>query len=486
MAEPKLFSKSIVENMVRFQGAFDDSMDFIVREFKITGTPAALLSIEGLVDKQTVAQSIMNPILKAPVLETEPEQKMKFLRDDVLSAVDQSQIVEFEDALQRMMSGFAVLMMDGVDWVLAFGVQGFAYRSITEPNNETAQRGSREGFTEPLQINMSMIRRRMKTPDLKFERMTVGEKSKTIICLCYLRSVVSKEILEKVKENINQIHLETVMEAGYLTPFLEKRSIFNGIGLSERPDTVCGKISEGRIAILVDGTPNVIIIPYLFVENFQSFDDYVIRPFYATFIRWLKYLAFFVAMFLPGVYVAVVTFHPELLPETLLIKIAQAEASTPFPIMLEAIVIHFLYEIMREAGLRVPKPLGHAVSIVGALVIGDTAVTSGLIGAPTLMVIALTAISSYVAPNLYEPIALMRLVFILIGGLMGLWAIMLAFGFLLINICTESVYQIPFTAPLSPFSRKSMRDVLIRADWRTLSKRTSRVQDMPGSNVRKL
>ena len=242
---------------------------------------------------------------------------------------------------------------------------------------------------------------------------------------------------------------------------------------------------EGRVAIIIDGTPNVMVVPHLFVENFQSFDDYTTRPFYATFTRILKYIAFFLAMFLPGFYVAVVTFHPELLPEALLSKVAQAEATTPFPIALEAIVIHLIYEIMREAGLRVPRPLSHAVSIVGALVIGDTAVSAGLIGAPTLFIVAMTALSGYVTPDLYQPIAICRFLFIVIGGICGLWGVMLGFGFVMINICAESVYGMPFSAPISPFSLRGMRDVVIRASWKILGRRTEHVQDLPGAHIKK-
>ena len=486
MAEPELFSKSILENLIHFRKKFDDTIDFVVREFEIFGNRAAILSIDGLVNKEMIIQGILNPILKSKIQEKDPEKKYCYIRDQILAISDQKQLVNFDEAIQLMMSGFAVLLIDGCNKALAFGVQGYQFRSISEPSNEVMQRGSREGFVEPLQINISMIRRRMKNPNLKFEKMEVGSVSKTNIALCYLRGAVSMEVLEEVKQNINKINIETVFAAGYISPFLEKNSIFNGVGLSERPDTVCGKIIEGRIAVIVDGTPNVIIVPHLFIENFQSFDDYAIRPFYATFTRWLKYIAFFMAMFLPGVYVSTVTFHPELLPESLLSKIAQAEASTPFPILIEAIVIHLIYEIMREAGLRVPRSLSHAVSIVGALVIGETAVSAGLIGAPTLLVVALTALSSYVTPDLYQPIAVIRFLFIVIGGTTGLWGVMLGFGIVLINICAESLYKIPFSAPLSPFQWKSMRDVLIRAGWTILAKKTEKIQNMPGSHVEKM
>lgn len=472
-----------MENLIDLHKEFDGSMDFVVREFSITGTPAAILTIDGMVNKQVVTESILNPILSAAVMELEPESKMRYLRDNVLASVEQIQIVSKDAVISRIMNGFAVLAMDQCSYMLAFGVQGFQHRSISEPSSEVMQRGSREGFVEPILVNMSMIRRRMKTPKLKFEPMVLGEESQTNICLCYLRGTVSPEVLRLLKKNLASIKIKSVLAAGYLTEFLEKPSIFNGIGLSERPDTVCGKINEGRIAILIDGTPNALIVPFLFVENFQSFDDYATRPFYATMIRWLKYLSFLIAMFLPGMYVASATFHPEFLPQALLLKIAQAESQTPFSIFMEAIILHILYEIMREAGLRVPRPLSHAVSIVGALVIGDAAVSSGLVGAPTLMVIALTATASYVVPNLYAPVSLLRFLFIILGGTVGIWGMMLGFGFILINLCAESIYKVPFSAPLSPFHWSSMRDVLVRAGWHTLSKKKEKVQDMPGSDV---
>ncbi len=478
------FSSSLLENLVVFRKSFQDSVDFVQREFSLGETRAAILSVEGLIDKKLITQGILRPILEAPILQLDGDAKMRYIRDQVLAMSDQMQVGTFAEAMDKLMSGFAVLAMDGCNFMIAFGVQGFSFRGIQEPSNEKAQRGSREGFVEPLQINISMIRRRMKTPNLMFERMILGTQSQTAVALCYLRGTVSPEIVQKIRSSLRQAQLETVLAAGYLIPFLEQGGVFSSVGISERPDTVCGKVAEGRVAILVDGVPNVLVVPHLFVENFQSFDDYANRPFYAAFTRWLKYLAFFIAIFLPGFFVAIGTFHPELLPEPLLVRIAEAEANTPFPLMAEAIVLHFMYEIMREAGLRVPSNLTHAVSIVGALVIGETAVSAGLIGGPTLLIIAMTAIAGYVVPKLYEPIAILRLVFIIIGGILGIWGILLCFGGVLLNISSESAYRVPFTAPVSPFSLRDMRDVLIRVSWKILGKDPEPVQNMPGSGVR--
>ncbi len=483
-----MFAVSLQENLRRFQSDFDGSVDLIVRRLRVGGLDAAFLSMEGLINKQIAAQSVLAPLVNASFPGGSPEVKFRYLQERVLSAADQKEVTEYADALSLLMSGFALLLLDGCRSVLAVGIQGFSFRSVGDPQNESIQRGSREGFVEPLQINMTMLRRRMKTTKLKFEQLKLGNESGTLVCLCYLRDRVSPALLRDVRRQLSSAKLDAVLAAGYVTPFLRRPgaafSLFSTVGLSERPDTVCGKIEEGRIAVLVDGTPNVAIVPHLFMENFHSFDDYVYRPFYTAFTRILKLLAFFLAMFLPGFYVAASTFHPELIPEPLLLKIAQSEMNTPFSILIEAMVIHIIYEIMREAGLRAPKSLGHAVSIVGALVIGDAAVNSGLVGAPTLMVIALTAISSYLVPSLYEPVAVCRLALILIGGTIGFWGLMTAMFFITANVCSEASYGVPFSAPVSPFSlRAFLRDVVLRAGWPKLGRRVEKIQELPGSTL---
>lgn len=482
-----LLSENILDNIVYLRKEFDGSVDLTIREFEISGTKAAIITIEGMINKETFANSVINPILISDLSQKSPIEKYEYIRDNVLSTSEQVQIVTYDELMSFIMSGFAVISLDGCNTMLAIGVQGFSFRGITEPSSEVLQRGSKEGFVEPLRINMTLIRRRIKNPKLKFDTMKIGKLSNTDVCLCYINDMVSPQILQEVKKRLNNITLDSVLASGYISPFLEEKdglSLFSSVGMSERPDTICGKISEGRIAIIVDGTPNVLIVPYLFVEYFQNMDDYTTRPYFATLTRWLKYISFIVATLLPGIYVAMGTFNPELFPEELLNKIATSLATTPFPLIIEALVIYLVYEIMREAGLRLPKPLGHAVSIVGSLVIGETAVSAGLIGAPTLMIVALTAISSYVIPNLYEPVAILRLIFIIIGGTMGIWGIMLLFSLTVINICSKSNYGVPFSSPVSPFSMFGMRDVIVRVGWKTLSKRRNSVQYMPGSNIK--
>ncbi|MDD6175991.1 MAG: spore germination protein [Firmicutes bacterium] len=485
-AAPRLISASLTENLAYLRGAFAETSDLVVRRIVIGGRECALINMEGLISQQAYAQGVLDPIMKGDYEGLTAEEQFERIRDSIVALSDQMQLNNFDEVFGLIMSGFAVILLDGVACGLSVGMQGYSFRSVSEPATEAMQRGSREGFVEVIRINLSMVRRRMKTPDLRFEMMQVGTRSKTDVALCYLNGVVSQEILQKVRARLQACPLETVLESGYLQPFLDDRplSLFTGVGLSERPDTVCGKITEGRIAVFVDGTPMVLIVPYLFVENFQSFDDYADRPYFAAFTRWMKYLAFLIATLLPGLFVAIGTFHPALFPTPMLYNLVSSEASQPFSLMLEALVIHFIYELMREAGLRLPKPIGHAVGIIGGLVIGDAAVQAGLIGAPMIMVVALTAMSSFVIPQLYEPVAVLRFAFIVIGGCFTFFGLVLAFAAVLVNLCAVGPYGVPYTAPLSPLRWRSLRDVLVRQGWKRLGKHSSRIQNMPGSEER--
>lgn len=473
---------SIKENINSLRTAFASSADFTVRNMTLNSNSenkAALITIEGMCSKEVIALSIIGPLLAYDFKNKRADDIINEIKSRVLSASEIVEFDTFDNAVMFSTSGFALLAVDKCSKMLAIGVQGFSFRGVSEPESEVVQRGSREGFTEPLRINMTLIRRRIKSTDLCFETVTVGEQSQTQMMLCYMQNRVSKAILEKLRKRLDECDLKTVLASGYLSEYLEDgkcKSLFSGVGISERPDTVCGKLTEGRIAILVDGTPSAIIVPHIFVEEFQSVDDYSNRPYYASFIRILKYISFVIAVFLPGLYTAFAQYHPEYFPTGLLIKTSQSLAQTPLPVTLEVLLIMFVYEVMREAGLRIPKSLGHAVSIVGALVIGESAVSAGIISSSTLMVVATAAICSYVTSPLYPPIMTLRFSFVIIGGVFGLWGIVLGTCALLVNMCSKSTFGVPYMSSLAPFSLNSMRDVFIRADWKRLSKHTIKVQ----------
>lgn len=478
-------NSSLKENINQLKKMFKNSADFTVRDMKLKSQlklNAAVITIEGMCSKEVVAISVINPLLEYDFEYAKPEKVFELIEKTVLTSSEIVEVNSIDEVITFSTSGFAVIAVDGASKMLAIGTQGFSFRGVNEPESEVVQRGSREGFTEPLRINMTLIRRRIKSPDLVFETVTVGSTSQTQMMICYLQKRVSENILEEVRKRLASCDLKTVLASGYLTDYLEDRgakSLFSGVGISERPDTVCGKLTEGRVAILVDGTPAVIIVPHLFVEEFQSVDDYSSRPYYAAFVRILKYISFFAAVFLPGLYTAFAQFHPEYFPTGLLIKTSEALLQTPLSVTFEVILITFLYEIMREAGLRIPKPLGHAVSIVGALVIGESAVSAGIISSSSLMVVAAAAICSYVTAALYPPIMVLRFAFVIVGGIFGLWGIVLLACILLINMCGKTSFGVPYMSSLVPFSWRRMRDVFVRDGWRKLGKHTIKIQKFP-------
>ena len=483
-SETKLYPQ-LRTNLEFIRESFNNSVDLTIHEMQLKGIDAAVISIDNLTDKEVLGEGIIKPLLSHDY-SGDVKKCLEDIKDSILCTDDVKNITTFEELFKGIMSGFAVIALDGCNEMLSIGVQGFKSRSISEPESDVVQRGSKEGFVEPIRTNIALLRRRMKNPKLYFEVMTLGNLSKTEICLCYLRDIASPDIVQELKKRLRKIDVDTVLAAGYIVPYLEDKrgvSLFSTVGITERSDTVCGKLSEGRIAILVDGVPSALIVPYLFVENFQTLDDYSNKPYFATFTRRLKYAAFFIAMMLPGIFVALGTFNPEMFPTLMLNKIAGSIGATPLSLMSETILLQFVYEIMRESGLRMPQPLGYAVSIVGGLVIGDTAINAGLIGAPTLMVVAVAIICSYIIPNLYAPVAILRLAFTVVGGIWGIWGIAALFCFVFIHICTKSTFGIPYTAPLSPIGKGALRDVFIRSDWKTLSDKTAKVQNMPGSHV---
>lgn len=482
-----IMHNSLKENINTLKKITSSSADFTVRELTLSnGESCAVITTEGMCDKETLAVTVINPLLNANLPNIRGCELFEYIYDSILSSGEIIRIKKYDEVLKFSMSGFAVFAADGCSDMLAIGAQGFKFRSVSEPESELVQRGSREGFTEAMRINMTLVRRRMKNPDLVFETVVVGSESKTDISLCYIKGVATKSSVDEVRRRIKSCDIKVVFGAGYLVPYLEdsgKNEIFTGVGITERPDSLCGKLMEGRIGIIVDGTPSVLVIPHLFVENFQSVDDYSNRPYFASITRILKYIAYLSAVFFPGLYIAFVTFHPDYFPVYLMKKIIDSVEHTPLPVMLEVLLIDFLYEIMREAGLRLPKVLGHAVSIVGALVIGDCAIQAGIIGAPTLMAVAVSVISSYVIPDLYPQITVLRLSFIVTGGILGVWGIVMLSCVVMIYMASKSTLGVVFISPITPFSKLNMRDVFVRLGWKSLTRHNMNVQNLKGGSM---
>lgn len=478
--EKKFVDTDLQKNIMYFKQQFGDAFDVKYRKYNASGKEVYFVMVDGMCDSLLATEQVILPIIKADFSDEIGDKLIHSAADRVSASIDKSVTNDLDEAIREAIYGSIIMLTEDSHFAVMFGVQGFPKRAVLEPSTEMQERGSREAFVESFKDNVTMIRRRVRNPVFKTQIVEVGITTKTRACVCYMSDRVDKKMLENVVERLKNATLDTVLGSGYLQPFLDTKysSIFSGVGFTERPDVLTAKISEGKICIIVDGTPNALIVPYLFVEHFHSLDDYLKRPYYATFIRVLKLVSFLFSVFLPGLYVAVCTFHQEIIPETMIFGITGQESRTPLPVMFEALFIHLIYEIVREAGLRMPKSVGHAISIVGALVIGESAVTAGILSAPMLIVVGLTAVSSFVVSTLYEPVAVLRFAFIIVGGISGLYGIMLCFTAVLINAAAISPYGVPFTSPLSPTKLGAWRDLIVRASWKLMGKNRMEVNKL--------
>ncbi len=476
---------SVKDNMDKLNSDYKDCSDFLLRECIVGGRNCIVCVLDGMINSLQLSQMIMSPLLNYKFETDEPDDLFKTIKLRVVNSLEMSEAETFDDVYFYLSSGFAAVFIDGVSKCLVMGIQGFEKRKMGEPTNEADIKGAKECFTETLNDNKATLHRRIKSPKLKMKQFKIGSDVKTSVVVCYIESVADMRLVADVENRILSAPVDDLCDYGELAAFLESgvKSLFTAVGNTERPDTLCSKLNEGRVAVLVDGSPYAVYVPYLFTDSFSTVDDYNNRPFYATFNRLLKYFSFVISVILPGFYVAVGTYHQELLPSSLMYTIAAAETSTPFSLMQEAVMVLILYEIMREAGLRLPKTIGHAVSIIGALVIGDAVVNAGLVGAPMLVVVAVTAIASYVIYPLYESISVLRIFFILLGGFTGIYGVILGVCMLCVNITAIDPYGVPYSSPISPLNKKSMVDIFYRADWKKLLKRNIRVQNLRGADL---
>lgn len=467
--------KRNIEEIKRRTGG---SSDVLINEFVAGGVHCALICCEGMVSTSVITELIFEPITSIPQKKSSHEL-FHYISEELLLSTDRPEVTDYESLFRLLYSGFAVLAAEGIGYALGFGVQGYASRGIQEPSGEGNVMGAHEGFAETIRTSMSQIRRRLKSPELVMELTQKGEQSRTDLCLCYMKDRVPKELLKRIRNSLDGIKLEAILTTGYIRPFVEssRLELFSSTGTTERPDVLCSKLIEGRVGILVDGVPFAVVIPRLFCESFQTLDDYAYKPYYATFIRWIKYLAFLLAVLLPAVYTAIVMHHPELLNSTLLMILVESERQAPLSIITEAVGVLLMYEVIREAGIRLPKPMGGAVSIVSGLIIGDAAVKSGLISTPLLTVTALAVMSGLCVPELNPPVTILRFAFLAAGGALGLFGISLLACAVLVNICATEDYGFPYTAPLSPFIRSGMGDTAIRSSIEKMQERGFTVEE---------
>lgn len=465
-------SAKLTSNLTAVQRILGSSIDVVIRRFRIGSTRevnAAIIFIDGLVNKSLLNENILRPLMvdwkRSDGNDASTINPIEFAQSNMITIGDIRCTNIINDVVAYALDGNAVLLIDGSTEALILGTGDWEARKVEEPETEVVVRGPREGFTETLRINIALLRRAICNPNLTFETMKLGKQTRREVCIAYLKGVTNNRLVSEIKRRLQKIDTDAILESGYIEEFIEDApfSPFATIANTERPDRVAAKILEGRAAILVDGTPIVLTVPMLFVESFQSPEDYYSRPYYSSFVRLMRYFAFTLSVLAPAAYVALTTFHQELIPTSLLITMVAAREGKPFPAVLEAFMMGLIFEVLREAGVRLPRPVGQAVSIVGALVIGEAAVSAGLIGAPMVIVIAVTAISSFVVPAQTDSAVMLRAILTILAGVLGAFGMIIGLLGVLIHLASLRSFGAPYLSPLAPLSIGDLKDVLIRA-----------------------
>ncbi|KAF6616020.1 spore germination protein KA [Paenibacillus jamilae] len=478
-------SANIGTNLQQIRQALGNSTDIVIREIRIGkdgDQTIAILYTDGLVDQNIVSDFIMESMLLDSSLSRDVECRiqassnvMQMLKDYALTIGSIRDITDFEALYNALLSGDAIILIEGETQAISASARGWKDRGVTEPASENVVRGPREGFSETLRTNTALIRRKIKDPNLWLETKQIGRVTQTDVAVMYIKGIVNPKLVEEVHERLNRIDVDGILESGYIEELIQDKTFtpFPTVYNSERPDVIAAELLEGKIAILVDGTPFVLVVPALFVSFLHAAEDYYQRADISSFIRVLRYTGVFISLLGPSLYVAITTFHQEMLPTSLLIGLAAQREAVPFPAFIEALMMELTFEILREAGVRMPKYIGAAVSIVGTLVIGQAAVEAGIISAAMVIVVSITAISSFVLPAYNMSIAFRMLRFPLMGlaASFGLFGIIVGGIALILHMCSLRSFGVPYMTPFAPLIPADTKDTIFRfPHWMMMSR----------------
>lgn len=473
-----LISADLSVNRERIGSAFGNSPDLVTRDLW-TGArgriSALVIHIDGLVDKRLLAEAVVERITGLQLEWTDPAQAYEDLKTRLLASSGVEEVDTLGEFIGGIARGDAGVLVDGVAKGLVCALRGWEQRSVEEPTTESTVRGSKEGFVEALRTNTSLLRRRIMSPQLWIEEVTIGRITRTRVAIAYIAGVVNEDIVEEVRNRLKRIDVDAIHESGNIEEFIEDAPLspFPTIARTERPDRVAGALTDGRVAILTDGTPFVLIVPATFTMFLTSSEDYYERYFAGSAIRLLRIAAFFISLTLPALYVAVTTFHQEMLPTPLVLGIAAQREGIPFPAVVEALLMEFVFETLREAGIRLPRVVGQAVSIIGALVVGDAAIRAGLASPAMVMVVAFTGIASFATPVFSLAVAarLLRFVMTVLGGALGLFGVAMGMFALLTHLTCLRSFGVPYLEPLAPLVLSDLKDALVRVPWWAMGRR---------------
>ena len=455
---------------------------YVRTDFILCGRRGCLLGTADLSDHDALLKC-MRSIREARVTEV----SYKTLKTRVLTNFERTYVESESEAEEYLLAGDGLLFLDGEPGCLRIAVRKYETRSVSEPPTEGIVKGPREGFVESIKTNLSLIERKLRTPDLCVKRLKVGRRTKTDVAVVYIRGIADENVAKEIEKRLGAVDIDGVIDSQYLQTFLEPRpySVFNQSGTCEKPDIAAAKLLEGRVAVLCDGTPIVITLPYVFFEDVQSSEDYYERSTYASFIRVTRVISLLIGLLLPGAFVALEVFHFSVLPQQLLITVVNATKGVPFPPLAEILFVMFLFEIIREAGVRMPQAMGLAMSIVGALVLGETAVKAGMIGSPAVMIVALSSICTYTVPNAAGSSTVLRLLFTVAGGLLGLYGMLVSVTAALLYVLSLDSYGSPYLAPFAPRVKPDVQDGLLKTPVCDVTERPQSVPNVNASRQRR-
>lgn len=467
-------SVDLDENVEMIKLQVGGSDDMVFREFKLgnaTELRATLIFVDGLVNKDQLQRDLLTPLMIFARQTCRAEwgtgaHGYDALKNHLLTIIEIKDVKTIRECVEALTTADAILLLDGAVRAFVLGVKTWEHRGVSEPDTEKVVRGPRDGFNELFKTNVSLIRRRLKSPYLRVKYAKIGRRTKTDIAVLYEENIANPSIVQEVFERLSLIDVDAILDSGYLEQYIEDNpySPFPQVQYTERPDRVAAALLEGRVAIVVDGTPFALLVPAVLSNFLPSPEDHYERWILTSGTRVVRTISILAAILLPALYVAIVTFHQEMIPTRLAIAIASSREGVPFPALMEALIMEFTFELLREGGIRVPGTIGSTIGIVGGIIIGQAAVSAGLVSPIMVIIVAVTAIGSFAVPafNVGLSLRLLRFPLIILGGAFGLYGVFAGIIIIMLHVVSLKSFGVPYFAPVAPSNNTGLGDTIVR------------------------
>lgn len=444
--------------------------DVVLRPYECGEFSLCAVYMEGMADDKKISEFILHACKGcADPTSGQPKKRMEQLANAYVEIAQCTRENRMKEILSAILGGMTAVFAEEADEALLLDTRGFPHRSVEKPTNEAVVIGSQEGFVENLRTNITLLRRYLHSGELVTERLTVGTRIKTDVALMYLKGIAEDKVVDEARRRLNSIDSTRVQGVGSIQQLIEDqpRALFPQMLQTERPDRAASCLLEGQFVILADNSPYALTAPVTIYHLIHASDDTFMRWQYATFLRLIRVAGIAISLLLPGIYVALTLHHTHLVPLTLLFSIAETRANVPFPILFEVLLMEFSFYLINEAGTRIPSQIGSTISIVGALILGQAAVSASIISPILIIIVALTGLGNYAIPNygLNLSFTLYRLMVIFAGAILGLYGVLAAMIFIAVHLCSIHSFGVPYMAPVSPY-RPHNPDILLRLSLR--------------------